>query len=153
MSTSVPPVQTSFEAYLRKSWFHRNWKWFVPTLIVLGFVCFGVSVISLVQYSFRHSDAYEMALRKARQSSTVAGAVGPSIKPGLFIGGSIHIAGATGWAELSIPVSAERGKGTISITASKRDGHWEPKSLVFENAANGERTDLLQEELPLIKEQ
>jgi hypothetical protein len=153
MSTSVPPIQTSFETYLRKSWFHRNWKWFVPMLIVVGFVCFGIGIISLVQYSFRHSDAYRIALQKARQSPNVTRAVGPSIKPGLFIGGSIHISGSRGHAELSIPVSGERGKGTVFIEANKHGAGWVPQIVEFENAANGERADLLQEELPLVKEQ
>lgn len=153
MSTIQPPIQTSFENYLRQSWFHRNWKWFVPAFIVLGITCFVIGVLSLVQFSFRNSDAYQMALQTARQSPKVVNAIGPSIKPGMFAGGSIHISGARGWAELSIPVSAERGKGTILIKASKQANHWEPRLLMFENLANGERTDLLQESVPAVKEQ
>jgi|SRR6266498_352951 len=152
MSSSVPPIQTSFETYLRKSWFHRNWKWFVPALFIVGFICFGVTIFSLVEYSFHHSDAFQMAMEKAQQSPQVIRAIGPSVKPSLFVGGSIHIAGATGHAELSIPVSGERGKGTVFIEANKHAERWEPKLLVFE-AANGERTDLLLETVPAIKEQ
>jgi hypothetical protein len=153
MSSSQPPVQTSFDNYLRQSWFHRNWKWFVPTLMVLGIACFVIGVLSLVQFSLRNSDACQMALQKARRSPSVVSAIGPTIKPGTFVGGSIHISGSRGWAELSIPISGERGEGKIFIKASKEVGHWEPKLLVFQNSLTGERTDLLQESLPSVKEQ
>jgi hypothetical protein len=153
MSTSLPPVQTSFDNYLRQSWFHRNWKWFVPTLLVMAVVCFGVMVLSLVQYSFRNSGVFEMALVRARHSPRVVEAVGPSIKTGWFIGGSIQTKGATGWAELSIPISAERGEGTVFIRASKRANVWEPSVLVFENDGGDESIDLLREAAPAVMEQ
>jgi hypothetical protein len=153
MSTSVPPIQTSFETYLRKSWFHRNWKWFVPALIVLGFVCFGLTVFSLLMYSFRNSDAFQMAMQRARQNPNVIRSIGPVVEPGLLVKGSIHISGRSGHAELSIPVSGERGKGTVFIEANKHGDRWDPRIVEFEDAANGERTDLLHQELPSGKEQ
>ena len=79
--------------------------------------------------------------------------VGQTLEAGLFVEGSIHIAGASGHAELSIPLFGERGRGIIFIIADKHSGGWEPRVIVFKNSLSGERTNLLQERLPSIQEQ
>jgi Cytochrome oxidase complex assembly protein 1 len=142
MSITQPSIQTSLDPYLRKSWFHRNWRWFVPSLILFAFVCIGLTVFTLVEYSFRHAEPFQIAMKEAQHSPKVVSVVGETMKNGLFVKGSIQISGARGWAHLAIPISGERGKGTVFIEATRRAGRWEPHLLTFE-AETGERIDLL----------
>src|SRR5436190_7143910 len=94
------------------SWWKRNWKWFVPvgcltgclTFIVLG-VVFAGTIAMVVFGAIRSSDVYKDALAKAKMNPAVISALGSPIKEGLFLSGSSNVNGASGEANLSIPIS------------------------------------------------
>jgi len=131
----------------RKSWFDRNWKWFVPsgclTVIVL-FLAFVAAVFGIVETSFRSSGPYTHALALAQASSQVSDKIGRPLMPGWFVEGSININGDSGDADISIPISGPRGKGEIYVVANKIAGVWQYKTLQVEVNGQPDRIDLLQ---------
>jgi hypothetical protein len=110
----------------RKSWWGRNWKWFVPTgclglvLLLAGFVALLVTVIF---GAMKSSDVYKDALARARANPAVIEALGTPIKDGMFLSGNTNVNGASGEANLAIPISGPKGKGTIYVAARKSAGH------------------------------
>ena len=130
-----------------KSWFDRNWKWFVPagclTIIVL-FLAFVAGILGIVETSFRSSGPYTHALAQAQASSQVSDKIGLPLKPGWFVSGSISINGSSGDADISIPISGPKGKGEIYVVANKIAGVWQYKTLQVSVDGQSDRIDLLQ---------
>ena len=69
----------------RPGWWGRNWKWFVPTgclgmlLLAAGF---GFFIVTMVFGMMKQSDAYKMALARAKADPRVVAALGSPIEDG-----------------------------------------------------------------------
>jgi hypothetical protein len=131
----------------RPNWWTRNWKWFVPTgcfsLLIL-FVAFACSIALIVFSAMKSTDVYKEALARAKANSAVIDALGSPITEGFLVSGSTNVNGASGEANLSIPISGPNGKGTIYVAANKSLGRWNYSGLVVEISKTHRRIDLLQ---------
>ena len=132
---------------LRPNWWNRNWKWFVPvgclgTLTL--FIAFVVSIAVIVFSAVKSTDVYKDALARARVNPSVIEMIGSPIKEGFLVSGNTNVNGASGEANLSIPISGPKGKGTIYVAASKSLGRWNYSGLIVEIAKTHQRIDLLQ---------
>jgi cytochrome oxidase complex assembly protein 1 len=129
----------------RTGWWGRNWKWFVPTgclgmlLLVAGFV---FVIIGIVFGAMKSSDAYKTALAKAKTDTRVVNALGSPITDGYFVSGKTNVSGTSGNADMTVPISGPKGKGTIYFVASKFAGQWTFSKLMVEIGSTGERIDL-----------
>ncbi|HZR06846.1 MAG TPA: cytochrome c oxidase assembly factor Coa1 family protein [Candidatus Udaeobacter sp.] len=135
----------------RPNWWKRNWKWFVPvgclgTLTLL--VAFVVSVVLIVFSAVKSTDVYKEALARAQAHPSVIEALGTPIREGFLVSGNTNVNGASGEANLSIPISGPNGKGTIYVAANKSLGRWNYSGLVVEIAKTHRRIDLLQAPIP-----
>lgn len=129
-----------------QGWFARHWK------AVVGVGCLGIVILGgafvagiffLVMGSIRSSDAYQQALAKASASPEVVVRLGQPIKPGWMVSGSINVSGPTGDADLAIPISGPKGKGTIYVVGKKSAGEWTYSRLEVEVEGQPGRIDLL----------
>lgn len=129
------------------NWWGRNWKWFVP-VGCLGTLVFFAGFIVLIMYfvvgMMKSSDAYDVAVAKARAHSLVQESIGSPIEEGVFITGRINASGPSGQASLSIPISGPNGEGTILVEAEKSAGQWAFSTLVVEIKETKQRIDLLE---------
>src|SRR5262245_3202581 len=107
----------------RRSWWSRNWMWFVP-LGCLG--CCAAPVGLVVAAAFfavgmmRFSDVYQEALHRAQQDPSVIAEIGRPVEAGWTVHGSIQSRGPAGEANFDIPVHGPKGEGTIYVVATKR---------------------------------
>jgi hypothetical protein len=112
---------------MKKSWLEQNPNWKIPfgclTLIFL-IALFVVILMTVITTSFRSSDVYKLALTQAASNSQVHELIGEPLKPAWLISGQLNVSGSTGNANLSIPISGPRGKGTIRAVANKTGGVW-----------------------------
>jgi hypothetical protein len=134
------------EPEAKGNWWTRNWKWFVPTgclTIVILFVAFVGSIVIIVFSAIKSTDPYKDAFAKAKMHLAVIEALGSPIKEGFFVSGNTNVNGAAGEANLSIPISGPKGKGTIYVKAKKSLGRWSYSDLVVEIQKTGHRIDLL----------
>lgn len=106
-----------------------------------GLIAFVLTIVFGVMKS---SDVYKEALARAEASPAVAEALGTPIKAGYFTSGNINVNGPSGNADLSIPISGPKGKGTIYVEAGKSADRWSFSLLEVEIAGTQERIDLLQ---------
>ena len=128
------------------TWFARNWKWLLPAGILLSlllFASFVGGIFLVVESSFQHSDSYVQALARARADPQVVEKIGQPIKAGWMVSGRINVSGASGIAEISIPIRGPKGKGTLSVVAKKSAGRWEFETLQVEVTGEAGRIDLL----------
>jgi cytochrome oxidase complex assembly protein 1 len=141
MEQASPAVPSS-----KSNWWKRNWKWFVPLgclSIAILFVAFVASIVVIVFSAVKSTDVYKQALAQARADPAVVEALGSPIKEGFLVSGSTNVNGASGEANLAIPVSGPKGKGTIYVAATKSLGHWNYSGLVAEIRQTHQRIDIL----------
>ena len=135
----------------RSNWWTRNWKWFVPTgclTILVLFLVFVASIVIIVFGAIKSTDTYKDAIARAKMHPAVVEALGSPIKEGFFVSGNTNVNGAAGEANLAIPISGPKGKGTIYAKASKSLGRWSYSDLIVEIQATRNRIDLLKGPAP-----
>ena len=108
------------------------------------FVIFG-TVFGFAFGAMKSSDAYKMALAKAKADPRVVSALGSPITDGLFVSGKTNVSGTSGQADMTVPISGPKGKGTIYFVASKFAGKWTFSKLMVEVADTGQRIDLIED--------
>jgi hypothetical protein len=107
--------------------------------LVAAFVFF---IVAIVFGALKSSDAYKMALARAKADPRVVNALGSPIKDGLFISGKTNVSGTSGQADLTVPISGPNGNGTLYFVASKFAGEWTFSKLMVTVEKTGEKIDL-----------
>ncbi len=123
---TTPPPYPLHPQPMQRSWLERDALWKIPLGCLVLLLLAGVFVtvlIAVITASFHNSVAYQQALAKASENQQVRDLIGEPIKAGWFSSGQISVNGGTGKADLSIPISGPRGKGTIRAIARK-NGVW-----------------------------
>ena len=127
MSSGYIPAPLPPSMALPRSWFSRNWKWFVPTLIlglVLLLALFVGGLLTLVFGLLKSSEPYQHAVAVASSNPDVVRELGAPVAPGWFVSGNINVSGNSGDADLAIPLNGSRHRGTLYVVAKKTDGVW-----------------------------
>jgi Cytochrome oxidase complex assembly protein 1 len=129
-----------------RTWTERNWKWFVPLLIVGALLLLGAFVGGLfyvIEASFRSSYPYQVAVKRATESQTVAAKLGTPLHIGWLVSGKTNYNGAEASASLSIPVAGPNGKGSIVVIAKKRAKRWSFETMEVDIVGQDEPISLL----------
>jgi hypothetical protein len=124
-------------------WFGRNWKWFIPFLIVTVAVFLGGTFWMFTRL-MKSSGAYSGAMARARSSQAVIEALGTPIKDGYFTNGTVSQNEQTERANLVIPVSGPKASATMVVIASRMDGKWHFQRLIVQLDETGKQIDLLE---------
>ncbi len=144
-----PSQQPSAVQPQQKSWWGRNWIWVVPvgclTPLLLCGGCLGLFVFGIFG-ALKSSEVYQQAVAKAQASEEVQSAIGEPIVAGTFVSGSIEVSGASGNADLAIPISGPKGSATVYAVAKKSAGRWSYTTLEVEVKGAAGRIDLLADE-------
>ena len=131
---------------VKKSWWSRNWKWFVPVgcLSIVAMIAAGVAlIIGLVFGAMKSSDVYKEAFSKASANSEVISELGRPIEGGFFVSGSINVSGQSGDADLAIPISGPKKEATVFVVARKIAGVWTYQVMQVAVEGRARRIDLL----------
>ncbi len=140
-----PPLPPPFPTPPR-NWWQRNWPWFVPTGclgLLLAFVLFAGAIFMLVMSVMKSSDAYKTAVQRAETNPRVAEALGSPLRGGMFVTGNVNASGSSGKADLAIPLTGPRGKGTLYTVATKSEGTWTYTTLRMKLDGTDRTIDLL----------
>ena len=140
MSTHVPAAP---------GWWQRNWKWCVPVLAALLlalFAAFVFGIVALIFGAIKSSSPYQHAVTRAQNDPAVIAALGEPINAGWLVQGNISVDGASGDADLAIPLDGSRADGTLYVVAEKKAGEWRYETLAV-NVEGGERI-VLEESVP-----
>jgi len=122
----------------RRGWLRTHWKVLVAIWLGLSFSGGAIAFVWL-----HNSDAARMSIAKAESSPALIAQLGRPIETGWFISGNIEVQPGTGHAELSIPISGPKGKGTLYSEARKEAGIWHLLALQYGADGSDDRLDLL----------
>ena len=128
-----------------RGWFGRNWKWFVPLVIVLPLIvcCGGITaIVGGVFGMIKSSEPYKHALATAQANPQVIAALGTPVEAGFMAGGTINVNNNNGNAELVIPIKGSKGSGVVSVSATKTNGVWTYEKLEFQQPGSQQAIDL-----------
>jgi len=125
-----------------RSWLGRNWKWLLAAIFVCG-VVFVVGIFTLIMGAMRSSDVAKEAFARAQSNAVVAQRLGTPISEGWLVGGSINVSPGSGDADLSVPISGPKGKGTVYVTAQKNAGTWAYSRMLATVEGSNDSIDLL----------
>ncbi|MEM9418087.1 MAG: cytochrome c oxidase assembly factor Coa1 family protein [Planctomycetota bacterium] len=129
----------------QSTWWSRNWKWFLPTVIVVPMLgCAGVFtlLISLVFGLLKGSEPFEYSLAAVQADPRVQAELGTPIEAGFFVTGTINYSGASGDADIAYQISGPTGSGTVYVVGIKSAGAWSYSVLTLELESTGDRIDL-----------
>jgi hypothetical protein len=125
-----------------RSWLGRNWKGLLAAIFVCG-VVFVAGIFSLIMGAMRSSDVAKEATARAQSSALLAQRLGTPINEGWLVGGSINVSPGAGDADLSVPISGPKGKGTVYVRAQKTAGMWAYSLMQATVEGRSEKIDLL----------
>ena len=134
----------------QKSWFSRNWLWFIPLTGCLGFILlivlgvgaafFGVSQI------MTSSTPVEYAIEQASKNKLVIENLGQPIEKYGIPSGNISLTNDDGNVDFSIPIRGDKGEGTLIVRGIKIDGEWVYEDLYVHIKETQEEINLLEKE-------
>lgn len=111
---------------------------------MVGLLVFFVgSLLGVIEFSFKQSDVYHVALAAAQENPKVIERIGQPIHAEYFVLGTIKTYGSDGDAIMTIPITGSRGAGKIHLLAKKRAGSWSFRQLAVETGAGAESINLL----------
>lgn len=126
------------ELIVERSWWKRNWKWFLPTSLLLFLLLSGLILSSSVDgnvtdiaQAYSDNSLYEKAIKKAKTNKRVLEVIGkiePIDKLAILEGNAVY-SNNNNSVELSIRVKGNIGKGKMDISAYKNGNEWEYKKI------------------------
>jgi hypothetical protein len=125
-----------------RSWWGRNWKKLLAAMFLCGAV-FVVGIFALIMGAMRSSDVAKEAIARAQASQLLSQRLGAPISEGWLVSGSINVSPGAGDADLSLPISGPKGKGTVYVRAQKAAGTWAYIMMVTTTEGSNDRIDLL----------
>ncbi|KAF2338048.1 cytochrome c oxidase assembly factor Coa1 family protein [Flavobacterium ginsenosidimutans] len=138
-------MEDSNELIQRKSWWNRNWKWFVPTgclsLLVL-FALFIAGIFFEVTSIIKDSDAYKESITAVQNNKIVVEKLGSPIETDGMVSGNITSTNDVRTCDVQIPIKGPKGKGTLFVVGEKR-GKWKYSEMSVYIEKTNEKIDLL----------
>jgi hypothetical protein len=145
MSYGYAPAPLTPPPFPQRSWFSRNWKWFLPTVIlgpILLLVLLIGGLLTVGLSAIKSSEPYQHAVTAASHDSRVTGSMGAPVTPGWYFLGSIHVNESTGDADMTIPLNGAVRHGTVHVVAIKSAGIWNYQTLEVQIDGEPERINL-----------
>jgi len=125
------------ELILEKSWWKRNWKWFIPSVTVLSTLAIILSLFASpipdIAKAYADNSIHENALLKARKNQQIIETLGvlePIDKMAIFEGFVLY-SNNNNTVNLTIRVKGTKGKGKMDITANKVNENWSYQKIAI----------------------
>ena len=127
----------------RPGWLRVHWKLVVSVWVGLSLAGAAAGFVLMT-----NSDAARIAVSTAESNAVLSEKLGIPVKTGCFISGKIEVNPAGGHAELAIPISGPKSRGTIFSESRKRAGVWQLTSLEYVDKDSGQHVNLLASDVP-----
>lgn len=126
------------ELIVSKNWWNTNWKWFLPTsilliLLVSGFVLssgIGSNMIDITQ-AYADDSLYQNAIKKVQTNKRVLETLGEieAIDKLAILEGNAIYSNNNNSVTSSVRIKGNKGKGKIDISADKNGTTWKYKTI------------------------
>ena len=142
VSYGQPTQQAAIPLPPRK---RRTWLIVLSILagLALGIVLFVAGLAAVVFVAIKSSGPYKHAIQAANHDQRAVSLLGAPVQAGWYVTGSENVSGGFGKADLAVPVTGSRRKGTIYVVATKSAGHWRYATLELKVNGQEGRLNLL----------
>ena len=134
----------------QKSWFGRNWLWFIPLTGCLGFILLIVLGIGAaffgVSKMINNSTPVEYAIEQASKNELVIENLGEPIEKYGIPSGNISLKNDGGNVDFSIPIRGNKGEAILVVRGIRVDGKWIYEDLYVIIKETQEEINLLEKE-------
>ena len=121
----------------QKSWWKRNWKWFVSVcgillIIISVFISSGMGRIGAdLAQAYSDTELYENALDKAKSDQKVTELLGEiePIDKLAILEGEVHYTNDNQTVNSTIRIKGEKGKARMDIIADRINNEWKYKKI------------------------
>ncbi|MEO7977207.1 cytochrome c oxidase assembly factor Coa1 family protein [Flavobacterium sp.] len=136
-----------------KSWWKRNWKWFLPISVLSILIGFGSLVTAgidanVTDFAQAYSDPalYDNALEKVKLNQRVKETLGEieAIDKLAIVEGTTKYSNNNTSVETTIRIKGNKAKGKMDISAEKKGAAWEYRKINI-------RIKELKEEIDILK--
>ena len=138
----------------QKSWFNRNWLWFIPVSGCLGIILlivFGVGAAFFgVSKILNNATPVEYALEKVNENDRLALILGSPIEKNGFPNGNISFHNNDGEVDFSVPIKGSKGEAYLIVKGIKTNGEWIFEDLYVEIKETQEQVNLIERTLESI---
>ena len=124
------------ELMKQKSWWNRNWKWFIPVsaiaLILTILVSSGIGGIGAdLAEAYSDTELYENALKKAKSNQKVTELLGEiePIDKLAILEGEVYYTNDNTTVNSTIRIKGVKGKAKMSIIADRINNEWNYKEI------------------------
>lgn len=140
------------ELITQNNWWKRNWKWFLPSSIILFVFGIGLALSFLINgniddYAQAYSDSslYEKAIEKAKINDSVKAVLGDlePIDNLAILEGDAKYSNNGNSVDLTIRVKGNKGKGKMDISAIKNGAEWEYKKINIRTKQSKETIEII----------
>ncbi|SHL26485.1 cytochrome c oxidase assembly factor Coa1 family protein [Flavobacterium saccharophilum] len=137
----------------KESWLKRNWKWSIPTTILIisifGFFLTSNSPegISDIVQAYNDNLLYEKAIERANSDKRIVQSIGiiqPIDKLALLEGNAVY-SNNNNSVSLSFRIKGTKGNGKLDISADKIGTVWKYKQIILRNKDSKEEIFVLKE--------
>lgn len=135
------------EEIKQKSWFRKNWLWFVPSMGCLTIIVLIVVGVFGVFSMINDFEPTKFALEEASTNPIVIEALGEPIEKDGVTSGNFTFNNGEGNADFSIPISGPKGMGTVRVVAEQKDDEWTYEKLYVTIKESNEKINLLAKKL------
>lgn len=127
------------EIVQHKTWWKRNWKWFIPLLVVflviMGLISsseIGDNISDTVK-AYADPDLIDKALQKAQKNEEVIALLGPiePIDKLAILEGVVKYSNEDNSIDISFRIKGSKGRGRMRIFADRNGNNWEYKEVVI----------------------
>lgn len=121
------------ELITKKPWLHRNWKWFVPTTLII--VCFTLFIMAAGDFinamgtAMADPELIEKAREEAERNKEVTTYFGSPLQIGNIIDGDLLIDDKAKTIRITVPLKGNKGSGKIDIYAHLAEEKWQHDSI------------------------
>ncbi|NHN24172.1 hypothetical protein FIA58_000655 [Flavobacterium jejuense] len=135
---------------IKQNWWQKNWKWFLPTsvlLLLLGFVLvlsIAGNATDIVQ-AYNDETLYTKAIEKVKLNKRVIEVLG-EIKPIdklAILEGNTKYSNNNNSVEISIRIIGSKEKGKMDVIADKIDKEWKYKKITIRIKNPKEKIEIL----------
>lgn len=136
----------------KKSWFSRNWLWFIPVSGCLGLLILFALGIGGALFGanklFGDEGPYEYAFEQAKTNAEVVAILGEPIEKGDSVQFSFSFdTDENDKVDFTIPIEGSKAEGSIVVKAQKENKTWAYKKLYVEIKDTKEKINLLDKSL------
>ena len=143
----------------KKSWFKRNWLWFIPVsgclsfililTIGLGTLFYKISTLfentTPMEVLFNSITPVEEIIEQAKGNSNIINFLGENIKTNGIPSGDFNIQDKDGEFDFTVPVIGSKSEGTLIVKGIRANSEWVYEELYIQPKGSDEKIDLLQD--------